>query len=350
MNIRASRRMRIKDVAEQAGVSTATVSHVINNTRFVTEPTRERVLRAIENCNYYPNVHARSLASGRSHTVGLLVSDISNPFFPELVKSIEVAASERGYDTILASSNYDAARTSDYVRRMVGRRVAGVLLMTSEVDQQLVDELIDLEVPAVFYNLEPAGGRISNVIVDCQVGIDEALSHLVSLGHRRIAHLAGPLATRAGNPRVDAFQHSISKYLPDWTPIIYEGDFRVEGGRRAATDLLAQGALPTAVIAANDMMALGLMKEFRSAGLSIPRDVSVIGFDDIAFAELSDPPLSTVSLPRIELGRRVVEALMITIEHPGQSGSEFHVSTHLLARGSTGPCPAAAKRHLDLSG
>src|SRR5215831_19012470 len=151
-------RTRIKDVALKAGVSTATVSHVINNTRRVTDSTRERVLKAIDQCAYYPNAHARSLALGRSHTLGLLVSDISNPFFPELVKSIEVAASERGYDIILASSNYDSARTSDYVRRMVGRRVAGVLLMTSEVDQQLIDELIDLEVPAVFYNLEPAAG------------------------------------------------------------------------------------------------------------------------------------------------------------------------------------------------
>src|SRR5262249_33006007 len=230
MSVRiTNKRVRIKDVAEQAGVSTATVSHVINNTRFVTAPTRERVLRAIENCNYYPNVHARSLASGRSHTVGLLVSDISNPFFPELVKSIEVAASDRGYDIILASSNYDAARTSHYVRRMVGRQVAGVLLMTSEVDHGLINELMDLAVPVVFYNLEPAGGHISNVIVDCEVGIDEALSHLVSLGHRRIAHLAGPYATRAGNQRLDAFNNCIARYLPDSQPLIYEGDFRVEG-------------------------------------------------------------------------------------------------------------------------
>jgi LacI family transcriptional regulator len=276
--------------------------------------------------------------------VGLLVSDISNPFFPELVKSIEVAASERGYDIILASSNYDAARTSHYVRRMVGRQVAGVLLMTSEVDQTLIDELIDLEVPVVFYNLEPTGDRISNVIVDCEIGIAEALSHLVSLGHRRIAHLAGPHATRAGSQRLAAFQNCVAKYFPDSQPLIYEGDFRVEGGRRAASEMLALDTMPTAVVAANDMMALGLMKEFRSAGLSIPRDISVIGFDDIAFAALSDPPLSTVSLPRMELGRRVVEALMITIERPGEGGMEFHISTHLLTRGSTAPCPANAAR------
>src|SRR5262249_50455576 len=226
------------------------------------------VLRAIQNCNYYPNAHARSLASGRSHTVGLLVSDISNPFFPELVKSIEVAASEQGYDVILASSNYDAARTSHYVRRMVGRRVAGVLLMTSEIDQTLIDELIQLEVPAVFYNLEPTTARISNVIVDCEIGIDEALNHLVSLGHTRITHLAGPHTTRAGSQRSAAFQHCIARYLPHSAPHVFEGDFRVEGGRRAASEMLARSPIPTAVLAANDMMALGLMKEFRSAGLS----------------------------------------------------------------------------------
>jgi LacI family transcriptional regulator len=340
MSVRTTnRRVRIKDVAEQAGVSTATVSHVINNTRFVTEPTRQKVLKAIENCNYYPNAHARSLASGRSHTVGLLVSDISNPFFPELVKSIEVAASERGYDIILASSNYDAARTSHYVRRMVGRRVAGVLLMTSEIDQTLIDELISQEVPAVFYNLEPDGQHISNVIVDCEIGIDQALSHLVSLGHRRIAHLAGPLGTRAGSQRLRAFLHCIAEYLPNSQPPIQEGDFRVEGGCRAASEFLARATLPTAVIAANDMMALGLMKEFRSAGLSIPGDISVVGFDDIAFAALSDPPLTTISLPRMEMGHRVVDALMMTIERPGDSALEFHVSTHLVTRGSTGPCP-----------
>jgi len=340
-----NRRVRIKDVAQQAGVSTATVSHVINKTRFVTEPTRDRVLKAIESCNYYPNAHARSLASGRSHTIGLLVSDISNPFFPELVKSIEVAASERGYDTILASSNYDSARTSDYVRRMVGRRVAGVLLMTSEVDQQLINELVDLEVPAVFYNLEPTGGRVSNVIIDCQVGIDQAISHLVSLGHSRIVHLAGPRATRAGIQRLDAFRHSMARLIPGPNPVVYEGDVRVESGRHAATKMLAAGHLPTAVLAANDMMAFGLINELRSAGLSVPRDISVIGFDDIAFAELSDPPLSTVSLPRIELGQKVVEALMLGIDQPSNSPSEFHVSTQLLTRGSTARCPTGASLH-----
>src|SRR5215831_12410952 len=291
-------RTRIKDVALKAGVSTATVSHVINNTRRVTDSTRERVLKAIDQCAYYPNAHARSLALGRSHTLGLLVSDISNPFFPELVKSIEVAAFERGYDLILSNTNYDAVRTSNYVRRMIGRQVAGVLLMTSEIDPALIDELDRKQVSVVFYNIEPGGDRVSNVIIDAEAGIDEAVSHLVSLGHRAIAHIGGPPRTRAGSQRVAAFRASMERHLQDEHPAIYEGDFRVDGGRRAAAKILASDPRPSAVLAANDMMALGAMQAFRAAGLSIPRDMSVIGFDDIAFAALSDPPLTTVSLPR----------------------------------------------------
>ena len=166
--------MRIKDVAREAGVSTATVSHVINNTRFVTDETRDKVLRAIKKCNYYPNAHARSLASGRSKMLGLLVSDISNPFFPELVKSIESAAFERGYDVILSETNYDATRTSNYVRRMIERQVAGVVLMTSEMDMSLLDELANRNVSVVFLDLGSAGAHMSN-LVRYASGIEDAI-------------------------------------------------------------------------------------------------------------------------------------------------------------------------------
>src|SRR5829696_6532898 len=157
--------MRIKDVAREAGVSTATVSHVINNTRYVSDKVRARVLEAIERCDYYPNAQARSLASGRSHTLGLVVSDIMNPFFPELVKSIEMAAFELGYDVVLANTNYDAGRTSSYVRRIIERKVAGVALMTSELDMALIDELARRDVCVVFLDLGSAGERMSNLVV-----------------------------------------------------------------------------------------------------------------------------------------------------------------------------------------
>ncbi|HEY0547353.1 MAG TPA: LacI family DNA-binding transcriptional regulator [Pyrinomonadaceae bacterium] len=337
--------MRIKDVAREAGVSTATVSHVINNTRFVSEETRQKVMRAIERCHYYPNAHARYLASGRSRTLGLLISDIVNPFFPELVKSMETAAFEHGYEVVLSNTNYDAARTSDYVRRMIERKVAGVALMTSELDPALLDELARREVSVVFLDLGSAGPHMSNINIDYGVGIDEAVRHLVSLGHQRINFINGPAQLRSASRRLEAFYESHARHLADAPPSkVYESDFRLEGGRRAARAMLDARELPTAVMVANDMMALGAMQEFHSAGLSIPQDVSIIGFDDIAFVSLAEPALTTVCLPREEVGRRAVEALMQMIEHPDRAGVEIDISTHLVVRNSTGPTAGMRNR------
>ncbi len=328
----------IKDVAREAGVSTATVSHVINNTRFVSEEVRARVYQAVERCGYYPNAHARSLASGRSQTLGLVVSDISNPFFPELIKSIEAAAFERGYNVILLNTNYDPERAAEYVRRLSELKMAGVALLTSELDSELFHEITRRQVSVVFDSADAAGERMSNICVDYAAGIEEAVRHLVSLGHRRIAHIAGASRIPSGVIRREAFLDFVKRYLPDEPPpAIYEGDFRLDGGRRAASEILAAEELPTAVIAANDMMALGAMREFRKVGLSIPGDISVVGFDDIAFAALSEPPLTTVCSPRVEIGRRVVEALVTMIEHPEQQGVELRIPTYLITRDSTAP-------------
>src|ERR1041384_1098716 len=183
--------MSIKDVAREAGVSTATVSHVINNSRFVSAETRARVLEAVARYDYYPNAHARSLASGRSQILGLLISDITNPFFPELVKSIEAAAYEHGYDVVLSNTNYDAARTSHYVRRLIERKVVGVALMTSELDMALVDELARKHVSVVFLDLDASGVNMSNLCIEYERGIEEAVRHLAKLGHERLAFTGG---------------------------------------------------------------------------------------------------------------------------------------------------------------
>ncbi len=328
----------IRDVARAAGVSTATVSHVVNNTRFVSEEVRARVLAAVERCGYYPNAHARSLASGRSNMLGLLISDISNPFFPEVVKAIESAAFERGYNVILLNTNYDPERAADYVGRLSELKMAGVALMTSELDSELFHEITRRQVSVVFDSHDVTGERMSNICVDYAAGIEEAVRHLVSLGHRRIAHIAGASRIPSGVIRREAFLDFMKRYLPDEPePAVYEGDFRLDGGRRAASEILAAEELPTAVIAANDMMALGAMREFRKAGLSIPQDISVVGFDDISFAALSEPPLTTVCSPRAEIGRRVVETLVALIERPEQKGSELRIPTHLITRDSTAP-------------
>ena len=339
--------MRIKDVALEAGVSAATVSHVINNTKYVTRGTRQKVLRTIKQFHYYPNAHARTLASGRSNIIGLLVSDISNPFFPEIVKSVEAAAFECGYNVILVNTNYDARRAADYVRRLIELKVAGVALMTSELDPALIDELARKQVCVVFHNLGTAGEHMSNILVDYAAGIEEAVQHLVSLGHRKVAHIAGPGRFRSAIIRREAFLKSMRRQFPSAPkPAVYEGDFKFEGGQRAAREILAAGDLPTAVVVANDMMALGAMQQFRAAGLTIPQDVSIVGFDDIAFAALSDPPLTTVCSPGEVIGRKAIEALMATIQHPSQKGGETRVTTYLVTRGSTAPA-RRARRSLD---
>lgn len=328
---------RIKDVARAAGVSTATVSHVINNTKYVTDETRESVMKAIEECNYYPNVHARSLASGRTDMIGLLVSDIANPFFPDLVKSIETAAFERGFNVVLLNTNYNAERAADYVRRLIGLKVAGVALMTAELDPELIEQLIRKKISVVSQNFGRVGEHMSSIVIDYAVGVDEAIKHLASLGHKHIVHVAGPNRLNATDVRREAFLNSVARHIPDAKTKVYEGDFKFEGGRRAANEILAEGELPTAVFAANDMMAFGVMKEFRGVGLSVPNDVSIVGFDDIAFAELTEPPLTTVCLSRIELGRRTVEALMMNIERPNEEGVEVRIPTYLIKRASTAP-------------
>jgi DNA-binding LacI/PurR family transcriptional regulator len=342
--------MRIKDVAREAGVSTATVSHVINKTKYVTDVTRQKVLQAIKKYNYHPNAHARTLASGRSNMIGLLVSDIANPFFPELVKSIEAAAFEHGYNVLLFNTDYDADRAANYVRRLIELKVAGVVMMTTELDPLLIDELEREQVQVVFHNLGTVGKHVSNIIVDYAMGIQAAVRYLVSLGHRKIAHIAGPAYFRSAVARRQAFLDAMARYLPrEPAPAIFEADFKFEGGQRAAAEIVAAKDRPTAIVVANDMMALGAMNGFHARGLNVPRDISVVGFDDIAFAALSQPPLTTVFSPRQEIGQKAIEALMMTIEHPGQPGTEIHLSTYLVPRESSGPPrkPAPRQRSAD---
>ena len=194
-------------------MSTATVSRVINNFSYVSPESRERVLDAVRRHNYYPSAHARSLASGRSNLIGLVISDIANPFFPELVKGIEAAAYEQGYEVILADTNYDPRRLSNYVRRFIERGVHGVALMVSEFNSALLDELARCEVSVVFLDLGKPGPHLSNLTVNYQDGIEQAVAHLVQLGHTRIAYVGGPAnyARRAAaKPRSSAATRSFS--------------------------------------------------------------------------------------------------------------------------------------------
>jgi LacI family transcriptional regulator len=209
--------------------------------------------------------------------------------------------------------------------------------LTSELDKKLIEELARREVPVVFLDVGEAGLHMSNLRVDYETGIEEAILHLVALGHREISFIGGPPHLRSARRRLEAFRSAKQRLFPDAADGVYFGDFKIEGGRRAASEILAGGKLPTAVMAANDLMALGAISEFRAAGVHVPRDVSVVGFDDIAFAALSEPALTTVNLPLGELGKYAVEALMETLSNPDQQGIEITIPTHFIVRASTAP-------------
>jgi DNA-binding LacI/PurR family transcriptional regulator len=330
--------VRIKDVATLAKVSTATVSHVINNTRFVSEETKRRVLGAIENVGYAPNIHARNLASGQTRTLGLIVSDITNPFFPDLVKSVQEKALELGFDVVVLNTNYESERDAPYVQRLLELRVRGVIILTTEMDLSVIKRLSSQKIMVVFLDIGKVGPHTSNIRVNYEQGVHQAVEHLLELGHRQIAFVSGPLHFKSAQIRRQAFLRSMKKYRASLhtEPVIYEGDFKLESGQRAVRELVALKNKPTAIIAANDLMAVGAMWELGRTGLRVPKDISVIGCDDIWLARLTDPPLTTVMIPRAEIGTAAVEAVLRSDSANGNAGREIRIATQLLVRESTG--------------
>ena len=331
-------RPTIADVARLAATSTATVSRVVNDdTRYVRAATRDRVAAAIAELGYRPSALARSLVSRRSKTIGLLVSDIANPFYPEVVRGVEEAAVSRGYSVLLGNTGYSADRALDLARSFADRQADGVILMSSSLSPSVLEELTARQVPVVVVDspLEGLPAGVHSIAVDYESGIAEAAGHLLALGHRRFAHLAGPIDLPTARRRRDAFLAALAERGIDPNSVaVVEGNLRIDGGRRAIDRILDLPELPTAVFAANDLSAIGLLWAARDRGIRIPDDLSIVGLDDIQLALEVSPPLTTVALPRQDLGQLALAAL---VEEP--PAAALAVATRLVVRGSTGPCP-----------
>jgi DNA-binding LacI/PurR family transcriptional regulator len=334
--------MNIKEVARRARVSTATVSRTINQIGNVKARTAERVWKVIEELEYYPNIHARTLVSGKSHMLGLVISDISNPFFPELVKSFEDMALQHNFEVIITNTNYQPARMVACIRRMLERKVDGVAVMTSEMDRDvIIDEFARRHIPIVFLDVGKVKDRISNIQVDYGRGIREAVRHLVDLRHVRIAFISGPMALRSARTRRDAFLKCLKEYgLAKDPHLVEDGNHKIDGGESAMRKLLALAQPPTAVLTSNDLTAMGALRAIHMAGLHVPSDISVIGFDDIDFSQSTQPSLTTVRLSRADLGRTAFEALHHTISGKGVRGKKYLLETRLVIRDSTGTVKA----------
>jgi len=328
--------MNIKEVAAKAKVSTATISRTINQSTLVTPQTAEKVWRAIRELGFYPNTQARALVSGKSRIFGLIISDISNPFFPELVKSFEDSAIRHDYESIVANTDYKSERMAVCVRRMIERQVDGVAIMTSEMDRSLIEELSSRRLPIVFLDLGKVKPLISNIAVNYAKGIQEAVHHLVSLGHRRFGFISGPLSLKSAKARRTAVLTNLRACgIGDRQQIVVEGNHRIDGGEEAMRRILASAHVPTAVLASNDLSAIGALRAMHQAGLNVPQDISLVGFDDIEFAQFTQPALTTVRLSREEIGRKAFDALYASIQDNSTSGQEIRVSTSLVVREST---------------
>jgi LacI family transcriptional regulator len=328
----------IRDVARRAKVSTATVSRTVNQVATVDAQLAKRVWKAIEELGYYPNRQARALVSGRSRVFGLIVSEITNPFFPEIVQTFETLAVEQHYEILLTSTIHDPKRMELAVRRMIEGRVDGVAILTFGMEEYLLEHLRFRNLPLVFIDIGPKAPRVSNIRVDYADGIRQAVQHLAALRHERIGFISGPLRLRSAMARKDAFQASMREIgLPVKSDFLVEGDHKLEGGKKALKKLAELRERPTAVLCSNDMTAIGVMREAFELGINVPQDLSVIGFDDIRMAEFLTPPLTTVQMSQSELARLAFEALLKEVkrETPVPEGTEYVLKTRLVLRNST---------------
>ncbi len=306
----------IKQVAILARVSIKTVSRVINGEEYVHDDTRRRVTRAIRRLNYRPNALARSLVTRRSRSIGLVIADIVNPFFPPLVRAVEDAAAARGYNVILCDTDEDATRERAVISVLLEKQVDGLILCASRVPSGYLKGLAGEGVPLVLVNRVLAHPRAAAVVVDGAEGGRRATTHMLDLGHRRIAYLAGPAGSFSHRSRLRGYREALATRKIVFDPSLVAGGIAsIAAGRQAMAALLDLKRPPSAVFAFDDLMAIGAIEEVHRRGCRVPEDVAIVGFDDIDLAAFVDPPLTTVAQPKAEMGRLAALRLLEMVEN-----------------------------------
>ncbi len=328
----------IRDVAKKAGLSVATVSHVVNGTRPTRAETEERVRSAIRELGYSTNQTARNLAAGRSSFLGLIISDMRNPFFPEITSMFQDQALSHEMEPVVLNTNYDIQRTLHCVKRMISLQVPGVAILTSQIEASVSELLVAKQIAAVYLDLGRIDRYVSNITIDYEHGIAEALDHITQSGHRRVSFIGGPLHLHSARRRKQAFL-DCARARDLQVQGAIDSDFSVRGGYYACSKLLGSGACQTAIVAGNDLTAIGALHCLYDRGIAVPSQVSVVGFDDISFAQYTQPALTTVAVPREEIGRLAFRALWDMISNPQLSGKEYRVETSLVVRQSTATAP-----------
>jgi len=331
-------RATINDVAREAGVSITTVSHVLNGTRSVAEPTKQRVLAAIERLHYEVNSLAQSLKSDRSQTIGLLVTDISNPFFTSLVRGVEDIANAAGYGVMLCNTDENPDKELTYLRMLRRKRVDAILMAPTGIPQPLVDQLIGQGVPLVCFDRPSPGALCDTVLVDNVGGAQQAVSHLLRLGHQRVGVITGLSGVGTTNERLDGYMRAMAEHaIPVDEDLVRLGNSRLDGGFREMLSLLDLPTPPTAVFTTNNLMTLGALGALQARQVGVPDEMAIVGFDDFEWAAVLRPRITTVAQPTYEIGKTAARMLIDRIE--GRGGSDPRrvvLPTRLIVRESCG--------------
>jgi LacI family transcriptional regulator len=307
----------IHEVAKKARVSPTTVSHVINNTRFVSEILRERVQRAMAELNYRPNALARSLRLGQTHTFGLILPDSANPFFAEIGHAIEAAAFERGYSVILCNTENDQTKELLYTNVLENRQVDGMIFVATGRNHDALSSIVKNGLPLVVVDRDLGSLSLDAVTTDNHQGGLIATRHLIERGHRIIGCITGPSDITPSAERVTGYSDAIKEInLELEETLLLRGDFHVPSGLEAATRLLQRDPRPTALFVCNDMMAIGALHAAAKLGLRVPDDVAIVGFDDIELASYTIPPLTTVCQPKQQIGQTAIQLILERMSAP----------------------------------
>ncbi|WP_433977465.1 ribose operon transcriptional repressor RbsR [Erwinia sp. E_sp_B01_9] len=328
----------MKDVARLAGVSTSTVSHVINNNRFVSEAVREKITSAITQLNYAPSALARSLKLNQTRTIGMLLTASSNPFYSEVVRGVERSCYERGYSLVLCNTEGDENRMNRSLETLLQKRVDGLLIMCNESHIPSAEILNRYpSIPSVMMDWSPFEGGSDIIQDNSLLGGEMATRFLISRGYRRIACIAGPQDKTPARLRLEGFHQAMTQAeLPVLPGYVVNGDLEFQGGFNAMNQLLALKPFPEAVFTSNDAMAVGVYHALFQAGLSVPKDIAVMGYDDIELARYMTPPLTTIHQPKDELGELAIDTLIHRLKEPGGSQQLLVLTPELIERGSVG--------------
>jgi DNA-binding LacI/PurR family transcriptional regulator len=325
-----------QDVAKRAGVSIATVSRVLNNSPHVRPAVRRKVLRAVQALRYQPNRTAQRLRARQSKVLGLIISDIQNPFFTSVVRGIEDVAYQNGYSLVLCNSDEDPEKEKLYVDVMRAEAVAGVIIASASEAEPQIGDLLDARIPVVALDRRIKDRRVDSVLTTNIQGAYAAVAHLIEQGHRRIGFIGLPLTRTTGRERFEGYQRALRQHrIPVNRAYVRIADAKQQGGYTATLDLLTKQPRLTALFAANNLTTLGALDAIRERGLKIPDDISIIGFDDMPWATLLNPPLTAVAQPTYELGQQAAELLLARLKDPTRRVSHVQLQTTLIVRGST---------------